>query len=151
MKKKSERTFETPCNEETPHLTLKWNNFMIVLTMTAKPTPFFYNEGTIYNGFFDRHFYQNSPPPTPSPGRREQKKSRCEWEFTTQYSQSSLSISETLNKGYQMIISKLNESVICFGSFLIIQELNKTLWLLYKMFKYQFFSIWPSKLEDRNL
>ena len=42
------------------------------------------------------------------------KKTRFEWEFTTQYSQSFLFISETLNKGYQMIISKLNESVILF-------------------------------------
>ena len=92
--------------------------------------PFSYNVGTIYNGFFDRRFYQKASPP-PSPGWRGggggAKKNRFELEFTTQYSQSFLFISETLNKGYQMIISKLNESVICFGSFLIIQELNKRL------------------------
>ena len=150
MKKKSERTFKTPCNGETPHLTLKWNNFKIILTMTAKLTPFSTMREQFTTGFLTGISIKKSPPP-PSPGRREQKNARCEWEFTTQYSQSSVFMSETLNKGYQMIISKLNESVICFGSFLIIQELNKTLWLLYKMFKYQFFSIWPSKLEDRNL
>ena len=89
------------CKGETPHLTLQ----RVFLTGISI----------------------KKPPPPPYPGHREQKKARCEWEFTTQYSQSSLFISETLNKGYQMIISKLNESVICFGSFLIIQELNKRL------------------------
>ena len=50
-----------------------------------------------------------------------------------------------------MIISKLNESVICFGSFLIIQELNKRLWLLYKMFKFQFFSILTIETRRQKL
>ena len=46
--------------------------------MTGKLTPFSYNVGTIYHGFFNRHVYQ--PPPTPRPrypppppGSRKQK------------------------------------------------------------------------------
>ena len=36
--------------------------------MTAKLTPFSYNVGTIYNGFFNGHVYQPPPPPpTPLP------------------------------------------------------------------------------------
>ena len=77
----------------------------------------------MYNGFFDRRFYlKASPPPSPGSGivggeggGGSKKKTRFERESTTQYSQSFLFISETINKGYQMIISKLNESVICFG------------------------------------
>ena len=99
--------------------------------MTAKLTPFPIMWEQFTTGFLTGVSIKKLPLLHPRDGGGggfgEQRKNRFELEFTTQYSQSFLFISETLNKGYQMIISKLNESVICFGSFLIIQELNKRL------------------------
>ena len=105
---------------------------------------------TIYNGFFDRIFYQKAPPP-PSHLHPRVAGSKKKPGVNRNLQLNFVHIWNS-NKGYQkMIISQPNESVICFGSFLIIQELNKTLWLLYKIFKYQFFSIlaietWRQKL-----
>ena len=87
--------------------------------MTAKLSPFPIMWEQFTTGFWTGVSIKKLFSP-PSPGWRGwggggAKKTRFEWEFTTQYSQSFLFISETLNKGYQMIISKLNESVICFG------------------------------------
>ena len=97
--------------------------------MTAKLTPFPIMWEQFTTGFLTGVSIKKLPllHPRDRGGGGGAKKTRFQLEFTTQYSQSFLFISETLNKGYQMIISKLNESVICFGSFLIIQELNKRL------------------------
>ena len=76
--------------------------------MTAKLTPFPIKWEQFTTGFLTGVSIKKLPLLHPRDGGGE-------LEFTTQYSQSFLFISETLNKGYQMIISKLNESVICFG------------------------------------
>ena len=85
--------------------------------MTAKLTPFPIKWEQFTTGFLTGVSIKKLPLLYPRDGRGGggEQKTRFEWEFTTQYSQSFLFISETLNKGYQMIISKLNESVICFG------------------------------------
>ena len=86
--------------------------------MTAKLTPFPIMLEQFTTGFLTGVSIKKLPLLHPWDGRGGggwEQKTRFEWEFTTQYSQSFLFISETLNKGYQMIISKLNESVICFG------------------------------------
>ena len=81
--------------------------FKIVLTMIVELSIPLFPLWEQFTTIFLTGISIKKPPPPPVPGSQGGKKALCEWEFTTQYSQSSLFISESLHKGYQMIISKL--------------------------------------------
>ena len=107
--------------------------------------------GTIYNGFFDENFYQTNPPPPLHP-RVAGSKTIPVW---LGINKSVFSVIFVHIRNSKKRISndyiKAKRKSFFWGSFLIIQELNKRLSLFYKMFKFQFFSILTIETRRQTL